>query len=215
MDKAAGWRVVDEQRGVIADLLATLTPQDWATPSLCDGWTVREVAAHLTLAALTPTADVLRAGWRAKGSFDRMIHDTAVELALRPTDQIVADLRSTVGRRRLAPFTVWRDPLIDVIVHGQDIARPLGRVVTPPPAAVRTSAEWAWQRWFPFFAARRLRGLRLVADDVAWSRGQGAAVRGPILSLLLLSTGRPAGLADVSGPGAELACARLARPTPV
>lgn len=215
MDKAEGWRVIDEQRGVVADLLDTLTPGEWATPSLCDGWTVREVAAHLTMAALTPTADALRAAWRARGSFDRIMHDTAVERGRRPTEQIVADLRSTVGRRRLAPFTVWRDPLIDLVVHGQDIARPLGRVVTPPLGAVRTSADWAWQRWFPFFAARRLHGLRLVADDVAWSRGQGAVVRGPILSLLLLSTGRPAGLADVSGPGLELAGARLARHTPV
>ena len=63
---------------------------------------------------------------------------------------------------------------------------------------MRTAADWAWTRRFPFFPAWRLRGLRLVADDIDWSRGDGLELRGPVESLLLVTTGRPAGLAVLS-----------------
>ena len=213
MDRDESWRVIDEQRVALADLLDSLSPAEWETPSLCTGWRVRDVAAHLSIAATMPTSEALGAAVRARGSFDRMIHDTAVTRAARPTRQIVADLRGIVGSRRLAPTTFWRDPLLDILVHGQDIVRPLGRSVEARPAAAAVAAEWAWLRRFPFFPSRRLRGARLVADDVEWSRGSGAEVRGPVTSLLLLSTGRRAGLDDVTGPGRELLRERFAAAT--
>jgi hypothetical protein len=148
---------------------------------------------------------VLREALQARGNFDRMIHDSAVRRAARSTDRIVADLRGIIGSRRLAPTTFWRDPLIDVLVHGQDMLRPLGRTLVPPPDAARVAADWAWQRRFPFFPARRFRGIRMVAEDVEWCRGHGAELRGPIGSLLLVSTGRAAGLTELWGPGLGLA----------
>lgn len=208
MERVQGWQVVDEQRVLLADLLETLTPEEWATPSLCRGWTVRDVAAHLSMAATSTMGEVLGYVVRARGNFDRMIHDSAVDRAARPTQQIIDDLRGVVGSRKLAPTTFWRDPLLDILVHGQDMAVPLGRTLPPRPEAARTAAEWAWVRRFPFFPARRLRGIRLVADDIDWTRGDGEELRGPITSLLLLSTGRMAGLAGTTGPGAELARAR-------
>ena len=208
MDRDESWQVIDEQRGMLADLLETLSPEEWATPSLCEGWTIRDVAAHLSMAATVPLGEVLGFVVRAHGNFDRMIHDSAVDRATRPTEKIVADLRGIIGSRRLAPGTFWRDPLLDILVHGQDIVVPLGRSLPPRTEAARTAAEWAWARRFPFFPARRLRGLRLVADDIEWTRGQGEELRGPITSLLLISTGRPAGLVGTTGPGAELARGR-------
>lgn len=208
MEREQGWQVVDEQRVLLSDLLETLTPEEWATPSLCRGWTVRDVAAHLSMAATSTMGEVLGYVVRARGNFDRMIHDSAVDRATRPTQQVIDDLRGVVGSRKLAPTTFWRDPLLDIIVHGQDMAIPLGRVLPPQPEAARIAAEWAWSRRFPFFPARRLRGIRLVADDIDWSRGEGEELRGPITSLLLVSTGRMAGLAETTGPGAELARAR-------
>ncbi|HZJ07964.1 MAG TPA: maleylpyruvate isomerase family mycothiol-dependent enzyme [Nocardioidaceae bacterium] len=210
MDKEQGWRVIDAQRIAVADVLESLRPDEWAAPSLSAGWTVRDVAAHLSIAATTPTSEVLRAAMRALGNFDRMIHDTAVHRAARPTSQIIADLRGIVGSRRLAPATLWRDPLLDILVHGQDMVRPLGRELWLPPEAARVAADWAWQRRFPFFPARRLRGIRLVADDIAWERGTGADLRGPIGSLLLVSTGRTAGLAELTGPGLAITERRFA-----
>ena len=190
MNKDECWQTIDGQRTALADLLETLGPDDWATPSLCDGWTVREVAAHLSMAATVRTAEVVRYVARARGSFDRMIHDSAVDRAhARSTEQIVADLRGVVG------------------------SRPLALSLVPPMEATRTSIDWAWQRRFPFFPAQRLRGLHLVADDVDWQRGNGPEVRGPVLALLLISTGRGAGLADLSGPGVAIARTRVDRHT--
>jgi uncharacterized protein (TIGR03083 family) len=209
MDKDASWRTIDEHRVVVADLLAGLPDEAWTTPSLCEGWTVRDVGAHLSMAATSSMGEVWPWVVRSRGDFDRMIRDSAIDRARRPTAQIVDDLRGTVGSRRLAPTTFWRDPLLDVIVHAHDIARPLGISVGVDPEAARTAAEWAWARVFPFFPGRRLRGLRLVADDVAWSRGHGLELRGPVESLLLVSTGRAAGLGDLEGPGLALARERF------
>ena len=209
MDKDAGWRVVDERRTVVADILDGLAPEQWSAPSLCDGWSVRDVGAHLSLAATSSVSEMLPWMLKARGSFDRMVRDSAIDRARRPTDQIVSDLRGTVGSRKLAPGTFWRDPLLDVLVHTHDIARPLGIAVAAPVEAARTAVEWVWWRRFPFFPAWRLRGLRLVASDVEWVRGDGVELYGPVEALLLVSTGRPAGLAELDGPGLELAESRL------
>ena len=209
MDEDAGWRVVDDRRVVIADILDSLAPEQWATPSLCDSWSVRDVGAHLGIAATSSVGEMVPWVLRARGSFDRMVRDSAIDRARRPTDEIVSDLRGIVGSRRLAPLTFWRDPLLDAVVHAHDIARPLGITVAAPVEAAREAVDWVWFRRFPFFPARRLRGLRLVASDVAWDRGDGLELRGPIESLLLVSTGRPAGLAELDGPGRELAESRL------
>jgi len=214
MDKDTSWRTIDEHRVVVADLLADLHEDAWATASLCEGWTVRDVGAHLSMAATSSMGEVWPWVVRSRGNFDRMIRDSAIDRARRPTTQVVADLRSIVGSRRLAPTTLWRDPLLDVIVHAHDIARPLGITIAVDLEAARTAADWAWARVFPFFPGRRLRGLRLVADDISWSRGHGLELRGPVESLLLVSTGRAAGLAELSGPGLDLARERFAVAAP-
>jgi hypothetical protein len=158
-----------------------------------------------------PLREVLGEVVRARGSFDRMIHDSAVRRAAGKSDEeIVADLRGIVGSTRLAPGTLWRDPLVDVLVHSQDIARPIGRRLPLPLEAAREAAEWAWVRRFPFFPARRLRGIRLVAEDTDWRRGAGAELRGPVAELLLLSTGRIAAARSLTGPGLQLLAERAA-----
>lgn len=209
VDKDEGWQVIDRHRAMLADLLESLTTEQWERPSLCDAWRVRDVGAHLSLAATAGTGEVLRAALAARGDPDRMIRDVSIARGQAPTRDIVSDLRGIIGSRRLAPTTVWRDPLLDILVHAHDISRPLEIEVDTPPEAAREAAEWSWRRRFPFFPARRLRGFRLVADDVDWSRGRGDEVRGPISSLLLLSTGRAAGLDGLDARSAELVGGRF------
>ena len=108
--------------------------------------------------------------WVLRSRGARMVRDSAIDRARRPTDEIVSDLRP--------------------------VERPDG-------------GRLGVARRFPFFPAWRLRGLRLVASDAAWERGDGLELRGPVESLLLVSTGRPAGLAGLDGPGLELAVSRL------
>uniref|UniRef100_A0AAU2JJ51 Maleylpyruvate isomerase family mycothiol-dependent enzyme n=1 Tax=Streptomyces sp. NBC_00049 TaxID=2903617 RepID=A0AAU2JJ51_9ACTN len=201
MSREQVWRAIDGQRLDLADLLDDLSPAEWETPSLCHGWRVREVAAHLTLAHMG-FLPALVAAVRAGGSFDRMIHDTAVREARRPVEEFAPRLRAMAGSRRKAPVVTHLEPLLDILVHGQDIAVPLGRSRTMPVEAAATSAQRAWSMGFPFGARRRLAGLRLEATDCDWSVGAGETVEGPVAALLLLVTGRrSAALPLLAGPG--------------
>lgn len=202
MDRNTAWRTVEEQRLSLADLLAGLTPEQWVHPSLCDRWRVCDVAAHLTLGSrfgpLTATKEFVR----ARGDVNRLIHDTAVRRADDVTqEQVVADLRESAASRRHPAGTSYLDPFADVLVHGQDIARPLGiRREIPTDAAVIAATRY-WTMGFPFHARRRLAGLRITATDADWTVGAGPAVAGPIGSLLLLLTGRTAALEELEGDG--------------
>ncbi len=209
MDVADVWQAIDTERSRLADLCEDLSPREWTTPSLCDGWRAREVAAHLTQAhmGLWPaTVGIVRAG----GSFDRMIRDSAVRQAALPVEEYPRRLRAMVGFRRTAPFISPMEPLIDVLVHGQDIAVPLGRPWPVPVDAATAAARRVWATGFPFHARRRLAGLRLRATDADLVLGSGATVEGPVGALLLLLTGRTtAALERLSGDGAhELAAGR-------
>jgi hypothetical protein len=102
----------------------------------------------------------------------------------------------------LPVVTNWRNVLFDILVHGQDIALPLGQSLVMPLDAASAGATRVWGMGWPFWSRRRLRGFRLVATDVEWSAGDGAEVRGPIDALLLLLTGRAVALPRLSGDGA-------------
>ncbi|KUM89368.1 maleylpyruvate isomerase family mycothiol-dependent enzyme [Streptomyces pseudovenezuelae] len=184
------WRFVDQERASLADLLEGLSPQEWETRTRCGDWRVRDVAAHLTVAARFSRGRVVREMVRARGNWNRMIHDSAVREADVPVTEIVAGLRSIIGSRRLAPTTSPHEPLLDLLVHGQDIALALGRARPVPPVAARDAADRVWTMRFPP-RPWPLPKARLVATDIAWTRGAGEEIRGPVTSLLLLLTGRP------------------------
>lgn len=208
----AVWDVVHDERRRLADLLEGLHDDAWDTPSLGEGWRVREVAAHLTLAHMGHGRAVVEAV-RARGSFDAMVRDTALRQAALPRAELVAQLRDMVGSRRCAPGVSPLEPLLDVLVHGQDIALPLGLRRALPVDAATAAVTRVWNAGWPlsraFRARRRLQGLRLVADDVAWEVGEGAAVEGPVEALLLVLTGRTAAVRDrLHGPGSAVLTGR-------
>lgn len=189
--------------------METFSDDEWETPSLCAGWRVRDVAAHLTLAQ-TGLVTALGVLVRARGSFDRMIHDTGVRQAELPVEQYAARLRAMIGSRRKAPGVSMLEPMIDALVHGQDMVRPLGRERAMPTEAAATATQRAWSMSFPFRASQRLKGYRLVATDHTWQAGDGSAVEAPVADLLLLVTGRDVVLPDLEGPGADALRAQLA-----
>ncbi len=211
MDVDTIWTHIDQQRREVADLLETFSSDEWEQPSLCTGWRVRDVAAHLTQAhtgALAATRDLVR----ARGSFDRMIHDSAVRRARLPVHEYAARLRAMVGSRRRVPTVAPLDPLTDVLVHAQDMVRPLGRSRAMPPDAAAAAAQRAWSMGFPFHASRRLGPVRLVATDHEWTAGDGDEaheVHGPVGDLLLLVTGRDVVVPDLGGAGAQALQERL------
>jgi uncharacterized protein (TIGR03083 family) len=208
MDREESWQLIAEQRLSLADLLEGLSDAEWQTRSLCAGWRIRDVAAHVAMAPQVPSLRTMGTEWiRARGSFHRLNHDLAVRHAARPTADIIAELRHYADSRRLPVVTNYRNILVDVLVHGQDIAIPLGRPREMPREAARAGATRVWTMGWLFWAKRRLRGPRLTATNTDWAAGEGAEVRGPIEALLLLLTGRtPTALPRLTGPAvAQLA----------
>ncbi|HEU4947333.1 MAG TPA: maleylpyruvate isomerase family mycothiol-dependent enzyme [Kribbella sp.] len=201
MEPEVIWGYIDSERASLAGLLADLTEDEWRVPSLCPGWSVADVAAHVISSPQARPLALLGAMIRARGDFDRLVFEEGRRRgAARPAD-IVAQYRRFAGSRRHPPGTTIADPLLDVLVHGQDIAVPLGRPRAMPAEAARVAADRIWTKSFPFKARKRLAGLRLTATDIDWSAGQGREVRGPIEALVLLLTGRAISLPRLSGDG--------------
>src|SRR3984893_9652776 len=193
MDRDEIWQVIDDQRLSLADLFDDLSADECQAPPLRPPGRGSDLSAHLTLAQLS-TRPAAAALLRARGDLDRMIHDTAVRQARRPVGEYAGLLRAMAGSRKKAPGITDLEPLIDVLVHGQDIALPLNRARPMPAAAAAGAATRAWSMGRPFHAERKLSGLRLTATDHPWQAGQGLPVEGPIAAILLLITGRPAAL---------------------
>ncbi len=193
----------------LADHLDGLDPDDWDRPSLCEGWTVADVVAHLTLSTTETWWDFIRGMVRYRGNFDRANANRAREQAERhPPQELVAMLRDDADSRAHSPGSSTLDQLIDLLVHGQDIARAIGTTLTAPTDVSVAALDRALaSRWYG--ARTRLADISLTASDVAWQAGTGDEVRGPVTSLLLLATGRPAGLDDVEGAGVELVRRRM------
>ena len=206
MDGERSWQVIAQQRVAIADLLDGLSAEQWEAPSLCAGWRVRDVAAHVTLVALPPSAgELVMQGIKAGGNFHRLNTAMSVRRAARPTAQLVADLRQHAGSRTIPAVSKQQNVLFDILVHGQDIAIPLGLDLPMPADAAGEGATRVWTMGWPFWAKRRLRGLQLTATDLDWTVGSGAELHGPIRALLLLLTGRTTTAAPLlSGPGTSL-----------
>src|SRR5262245_49135970 len=129
------WQVIDAQRTALADLLVELSDDEWRRPSLCAGWPVREVAAHLPQQQLGLVALIRMMGaWR--GSMDRTAEHAARRRAAElSTGEIVAEIRAMVGSRRHTVVVTHQETLADILIHGQDIAIPLGREHPMPAAA--------------------------------------------------------------------------------
>jgi uncharacterized protein (TIGR03083 family) len=202
MERTDAWTAIDGHRRALVRLLEDLSEEEWRRPSLCEGWTVRQVAAHLALQNTTwsmmPRAvlDLVRCG-----GMDGAIHAMACRHAELPVRVIVGEIRDRIGVWRPLPTVTLRETAIDYLVHGQDIAVPLGRTLEMPPELTVVAADRVWSRSRMFHARKKLAGYRLVADDVPWTAGHGQEVSGPVGALLLLLTGRPAALPQLSGPG--------------
>jgi uncharacterized protein (TIGR03083 family) len=147
---------------------------------------------------------------KAMGDFNRMEDNFARDRVARFSRQeLIAQLRETAGSARRAPGAAPLDPLVDAIVHGQDVARPLG--LARPMPVEQTIAALEHVRTSRFYGARkRFAGLRLTATDCDWSAGDDPCeLRGPVGDLLMVATGRPAGLTTLTGSGVDQVAAVL------
>ncbi|WP_139360210.1 maleylpyruvate isomerase family mycothiol-dependent enzyme [Mycobacterium sp. D16Q16] len=203
MDTDEIWQLIDAERVTLADQLAQISAQDWDRPSLCGEWRVRDVVGHILFASEFSLPRTLVDVIRARGDLNRFIAATGVREGSVPPADLLALVRASVGSRRKPPGVQPIDRLMDHLVHGQDIAIPLGWQQGMPVGAARLAAARVWERDRLFGARTRFAEHRLIATDTDWSAGTGAAViEGPVSALLLLMTGRGDAVRDqLSGEG--------------
>lgn len=200
--------VADERRR-IAGLLGDLDDAQLATPSLCAGWDVKTVAAHVVSTVTDGTPAFLRLAVR-RGGLGRAIDDLARRGAQLPAADVIARLRGCADRRISPPLFGPLDPLADVLVHGGDIGIPLGLPFQPDPQLAGMAMEFLTGPWpLGFVPVGRLRGIRLRANDICRTWGRGAEVRGPVAALMMAVTGRTALLHLLDGPGLPILRRRL------
>jgi uncharacterized protein (TIGR03083 family) len=207
-DDTKTWSLIHAERTFLADTIEELTPAQWRTPSLCAGWSVGDVAAHL-LASAEQTPGHFMGGMVTSGFRFGALMQRDITARAELTTKQIADrlrLRTTTTNKPPAPTLAM---LGEVVVHGEDLRRPLGLVGAVEKEASRACLEMYAKASFPVGGKKRIAGLRLVSNDTAWSYGEGPEVTGPAMSLLLAMTGRSAGLTELSGEGAGILCARV------
>ena len=196
------------EREDLLELVEGLTPDQWGTPSLCAGWTVHDVVAHvLSYDELGPRELATRF---ARGRFlvDRTNALGLQEYAERTPAQLVDLLRAHLTPTGLTAGMGGAIALTDGLVHQQDIRRPLGRPRTIP--ADRLVPALRVALFGPVLrGVLRVRDVRLVATDIDWSFGRGPEVHGTAEALLMAVAGRKAVADELSGPGRVRVVQRL------
>jgi uncharacterized protein (TIGR03083 family) len=174
----------------LADLLDAASAAQWDTASLCAGWRVREVVAHMTMAARYPEEQFMAELKRCGFDFTRLSNEIAARDASLPADELIGNLRSEVMQRWAPPGGGYHGALNHVVIHGLDITVPLGAPRLAPDQTIRvilddlTQGEAAGR--FGVDVAER----RLQATDLDWSFGAGPVLRGPAADLALVICGR-------------------------
>ncbi|GAB3263256.1 maleylpyruvate isomerase family mycothiol-dependent enzyme [Nocardioides dilutus] len=205
MQDDAYWETVARLRLGVADQLETLSDADWDAPSLCEGWRVRDVAGHLSIIPTVTTAELVAAMPRNGFNLHRVNTFIARRYGAGEPAAIVASIREHAHDRTTAKALNTADSLFDLVVHGQDMFRPLGQRFEVSADVAAAGLDRVWEMGWPFRARQRLAHVTLTATDAAWTTGSGPEVRGPAVALLLLLTGRTrAASGDLRGPGVEL-----------
>jgi uncharacterized protein (TIGR03083 family) len=201
--------IADERRR-IADLVASLTPEQLETPSLCGDWTVKQVAGHLLAAISKPPTPLLPLIARSGFNIHRANSRLAMLMAERSPADLAQGLRDNAENPFRPPIVGYPGQLTDLQVHGQDMRRPLGLPHGLRLERLRVSLDFlVGGRAVGFTPRRRVAGLRFEATDLDWSTGTGPSVTGPAEALVLAMTGRQVALTELDGPGVPILRNRL------
>lgn len=199
---------IREERLLLAERLQPLSDSDWERPSLCAGWTIRHVLAHLVTPFVVSAPAMVVAVTRHR-SIGRAMDGAARRIAAqRAPEELLSILQANASSTFRPPGLPLGAPLTDAVAHSADIRWALG---DPPadwasPARLRPVLDFLTgaRARAGFVPPGRLRGVALVAEDQDWRHGAGAVVRGPSLALALAVLGRAAAIPHVSGEGVAL-----------
>lgn len=199
-ERGALWAAVHAERAALADDLTSLDEAQWALPSLCGRWTVEDVVAHLTAAASIGRLRWLTSVLGARFDFDVHNERRLAEHRGATTAETLDRFRRTVTSTTAASghTAAW---LGEVIVHAEDVRRPLGLHRPPSLEAVTEVAYFYASRNFTVASRSAAEGLRLEASDGPFASGSGSLVTGTTLALTMAMAGRGTHCEDLTGPG--------------
>jgi uncharacterized protein (TIGR03083 family) len=201
------WKYIHSERAQMAETWVALSPDQWAAASWCDGWSVQDTAGHVLAAAEQTPANFYKELISAGLKFNVFTDRAARRLASIGPDELVRRLQARTSTTNHPPAPVMA-MLGEIVVHGEDIRRPLGLKHQSPEAALVAVAD-SWKNSNLLIGSkRRITGLRLRATDAQWSHGDGPEVSGPLVSLVMAMTGRKAVHADLSGDGVAILATR-------
>jgi uncharacterized protein (TIGR03083 family) len=210
VDEQFVFAAVAAQRRSFAELIDGLDDAQLALPSLCAGWDVKTVAAHVVSTVSDGMPGFLRMAVRC-ASLSRGIDRLARSRAQAPVSDIIAALRENADRPVTSPVFGPRGPLADILVHTGDVRIALGLPFQPDPQCAVSAMDFLTGGWpIGFLPLGQLRGIRLYASDVRQSWRDGAEIRGPVGALMMSICGRTATLNALDGPGMQILRRRLA-----
>lgn len=184
------WPLVHTERHALIADLEGLTEEQWARPSLCPGWTVHDVAAHLVDVAESTRLGFARDMARARFDFDRQ-NDRGIARAKGATPTQTLQRLKQAAPRTTTPLAPKGTRIVEEVVHGEDIRRALGLHRAYPPEALEWSLRQQIRTSTKFGGAKELAaGLSITATDQDLRIGTGREIRGTAVELLLACSGR-------------------------
>ncbi len=184
------------QRTMLADLLDSLPAGSWDAPTLCAGWRVREVVAHITMPFRYSMPKFLAELARNRGNFNAMADRCARRDAAALTAAgLAAAVRDNIRHPWQPPGGGLQGALTHDVIHGLDFTVPLGLDQPVPGHRLRLVLDIITSPGTLEQFGANLDGIQLRADDLDWSFGSGTPVSGQAQDLLLALAGRklPAG----------------------
>jgi uncharacterized protein (TIGR03083 family) len=206
--------MVAAERRHMADLFAGLTTEQLTRQSLCDAWTIHEVAAHLATYLRFGKLKIVGCMVAYAGDFDPGNQKLSRWYARRPTGDHIESLRRNAESRSTPPRSGYDPMLADLILHDLDVRIPLGIPRQIPQERLAVTFNLLGRVLSPgFMVGARLRDLRLETTDTGWTTGAGALVRGPAEAVILAMSGRTASWADLTGDGVDVLRNRISQET--
>ncbi|HEY1624666.1 MAG TPA: maleylpyruvate isomerase family mycothiol-dependent enzyme [Streptosporangiaceae bacterium] len=208
------YEMIVAERRHMADLFASLTEEQLAQQSLCDAWTMHEVAAHLAAYLRFGQLKILACMLAYAGDFAPGNQKMAQWYARRSTADLVGLLRRNAGSRTTPPRSGYDPVLADLVLHDLDVRIPLGISRDIPQDRLAVTFYHLATVPSPGYAVgTRLRDLRFETTDTGWMTGSGAVVRGPAEAVVMAMSGRTAAWSDLAGDGVELLRQRISQAT--
>jgi uncharacterized protein (TIGR03083 family) len=189
-----------QERDEFADLLAGLTDRQWNASSLCGGWRIRDVAAHVIAYLDRSRAEFTATLAKHRFDLDRLNAADVHRFSPCSPEHIVGFMRDHATPRGVGSGFGGRVALVECMIHQQDIRRPLNLPRAIPAERLHAALKFATMAplirggWYT-------RGVRLIATDLEWATGRGPEVRGPAETILMAMARRPSAFADLTGPG--------------